>query len=141
MRIPLAGGDGLYTPAYLPSSGIESAGDLSMLGGPPPESTDSGRAYLAAYRAQRFDAPVVPESPLTYDAARTVIAALAASLPQASDAKAARATTLAAMKTVRAQGLDGPISFDPYGEVTRKTATVYRVSGGDWVVDTTLGSS
>lgn len=141
VRIPLAGGDGLYTPAYLPSSGIESAGDLSMLGGSPPESTDSGRAYLAAYRAQRFDAPVVPESPLTYDAARTVIAALAASLPQASDAKAARATTLAAMKTVRAQGLDGPISFDPYGEVTRKTATVYRVSGGDWVVDTTLGSS
>lgn len=139
VAIPLAGGDGLYTPDYLTSSGIQSAGDLSMLAGQPPEATEAGRAFLAAYRAKRFSTPVALESPLAYDAATAIVAALTTSLPQATgDAGTARKATVQALASVKVDGLGGPISFDTYGEPSSKTLTIYRVSGGNWVVEKTL---
>lgn len=142
VMVPVAGGDGLYTPDYLTSSGIQSAGDLSMLAGRPPETTEAGRAFVAAYRAKRFDTPVALESPLAYDAATAIIAALRTSLPNATgEANTARKATVEALASVKTDGIGGPISFDQYGEPSNKTLTIYRVSGGDWAVEKTLGAN
>ena len=139
---PVVGGDGLYTPDYLTSSGVQSAGDLSMLAGRPPESTDAGRAFLDAYRARRFDAPVALESPLAYDAATALVSALKTSLPASTgDAASARKATVEAMSSVKADGLSGTIAFDRFGDPSNKTLTIYRLAGGNWVVEKTVEPS
>lgn len=46
-----------------------------------------------------------------------------------------------AIGSVKVDGLGGPIAFDACGEPSSKTLTIYRVSGGNWVVEKTLEAS
>lgn len=139
LRVPQVGGDGMYSQDYLFSSGIESAGDMASLPGVPPDSSEAGQAFLAAYRAQRFDSPVTMESLLGYDAAKVLIEALKTSLPQSGgDINAARPATIKALGTATVDGLTGNVAFDQYGDPVTKVGTIYRVSGGQWVPEKTL---
>ena len=71
--------------------------------------------------------------------ATALVSALKTSLPASTgDAASARKATVEAMSSVKADGLSGTIAFDRFGDPSNKTLTIYRLAGGNWVVEKTL---
>ena len=132
------GGDGIYDPKFIElAGGDKAAGDLATSVGAPTDSTDTGKAFLAAYEKGGFKDPAGAYGGYSYDAANAIIAALKTSLASAPDAKSAREATMKAMAGVTFDGVTGKVGFDEFGDSVSKILTVYKVGGGKWVADKT----
>lgn len=128
LSIPLMGGDGIFDPTYIKLGGRD--GDAATSIGAPIESLASGKSFIAAYNAAKFAQPYGSYGAYAFDAANVIIKALAAVLPTAASAVAARPDIVAAVQKANYAGVTGPVSFDQYGDSTNKTLTVYTVKKG-----------
>jgi len=126
LKVPVMGGDMLYTPEYIKIAGAENAeGDIATSLGLPLEQQPKGAEFLAKYEAKYNKAPEAYDS-YAYDAANTIIAGvLSAGSDRAAVAKAIRAGSI--------DGVTGTVAFDANGDNKQQVISAYKVSGGEWV--------
>jgi branched-chain amino acid transport system substrate-binding protein len=130
LDIPLMGGDGIVNADFVKLGGKE--GDLATNVGPAAEKLASAKSFLDAYAAAGYTEPSSAYGALTYDAANTVIKALAATVADGGWSDAQRVKLLANAGKTDFQGATGEVKFDAYGDTVNKLLTVYKVEGGDF---------
>jgi len=125
LKVPVIGGDMLYTPEYINIAGADNAeGDKATSLGLPLEQQPKGAEFLAKYEAKFGQAPEAYDS-YSYDAANTIIAAvLKAGVDRAAVASAIRAGSI--------DGVTGVVAFDENGDNKQQVISAYNVNGGEW---------
>ncbi|MEV3991766.1 branched-chain amino acid ABC transporter substrate-binding protein [Streptomyces sp. NPDC049837] len=133
-KIPLIGGDGIYSAEFIKLAGKEGVGDLATSVGAPVETLPSAKEFVENYKKAKYKEAFEAYGGYSYDSAWAIIEAVkkvvddnGGKLP--SDA---RAKVLDAMKGVSFDGVTGKVSFDEFGDATNKQLTVYRYEGGAW---------
>lgn len=133
-KIPLIGGDGIYSAEFIKLAGKEGVGDLATSVGAPVETLPSAKEFVANYKKAGYKEAFEAYGGYSYDSAWSIIEAVkkvvddnGGKLPDD-----ARAKVLDAMKGVSFEGVTGKVSFDEFGDATNKQLTVYRYEGGAW---------
>ncbi|GGU20529.1 branched-chain amino acid ABC transporter substrate-binding protein [Streptomyces lavendofoliae] len=133
-KIPLVGGDGIYSAEFIKLSGKEGVGDLATSVGAPVETLPSAKEFVENYKKANYKDAFEAYGGYSYDSAWSIIEAVkkvvddnGGKLPDD-----ARAKVLDAMKGVSFEGVTGKVSFDEFGDATNKQLTVYRYEGGAW---------
>lgn len=133
LKIPLMGGDGMYSADYIKLAGGKTgAGDFATSVGAPTDSLASAKKFVSDYSAGGYKEAYEAYGAYAYDAANSIIEALKASLKGASSATDARQATVDAMKNVSFDGVTGKVAFDEFGDTTTKVLTVYKDGGTAW---------
>ncbi len=127
LRVPVIGGDGLYTSEYIKIAGIPSEGDMTTSIGLPPEKLPKSKEFISKYTAKYPNYDMQPYDPTTYDAT----ALLAYAIVQA---KKDKSKILEIIKNVKFDGVTGPVQFDKKGDTLNKAVTMYIVKNGKWIV-------
>ncbi|MFE2293602.1 ABC transporter substrate-binding protein [Streptomyces sp. NPDC059452] len=133
-KIPLVGGDGIYSGEYIKLSGKEGVGDLATSVGAPIETLPSAKEFVANYEKGGYKEPFEAYGGYSYDATWAIIEAVKA-VVEANDGKLpsdARAKVAEAVGSVDFDGVTGKVSFDEFGDTTNKQLTVYEYKDGDW---------
>ncbi|MDT3723562.1 branched-chain amino acid ABC transporter substrate-binding protein [Streptomyces sp. DSM 41972] len=133
-KIPLVGGDGIYSADFIKLSGAAGTGDLATSVGAPVESLPSAKEFVANYEAEGYKEAYEAYGGYSYDSAWAIIEAVK-KVVEDNDGKLpddARAKVVDAMQNVSFDGVTGKVSFDEFGDATNKQLTVYTVKGGDW---------
>ncbi|MFJ9684225.1 ABC transporter substrate-binding protein [Streptomyces bacillaris] len=134
-KIPVVGGDGIYSGEYIKLSGAEGVGDLATSVGAPIDTLPSAKEFVANYEKAGYKEPFEAYGGYSYDAAWSIIEAVKA-VADANDGKLpddARAQVAEAVGKVDFDGVTGKVSFDEFGDTTNKQLTVYEYKDGDWV--------
>ncbi|MFJ9569741.1 branched-chain amino acid ABC transporter substrate-binding protein [Streptomyces bacillaris] len=134
-KIPVVGGDGIYSGEYIKLSGAEGVGDLATSVGAPIDTLPSAKEFVANYEKAGYKEPFEAYGGYSYDAAWSIIEAVKA-VADANDGKLpsdARAQVAEAVGKVDFEGVTGKVSFDEFGDTTNKQLTVYEYKDGDWV--------
>ena len=133
-KIPVVGGDGIYSADFIKLSGASGTGDLATSVGAPVEELPSAKEFVANYKAEGYKEAYEAYGGYSYDSAWAIIEAVkkvvadnGGKLP--SDA---RAKVVDAMQNVSFDGVTGKVSFDEFGDATNKQLTVYAVENGTW---------
>lgn len=114
---------GIVDPNYL--TGAAGEGSLGVSTGIPQERMHGWQKFKDKYIAT-FGDHIDYYAPFAYDAANAIIAAI----KQANSI--APEKLIAALHSLRYQGLTGPISFDAQGNLNNPTYTLFRVQRGKW---------
>lgn len=133
-KIPLVGGDGIYSGEFIKLAGTTSAGDLATSVGAPVEDLPSAKEFVANYEAGGYQEDYEAYGGYSYDSAWAVIEAVRKVVGD-NDGELpddAREKVLAAMQDVSFDGVTGPVAFDEFGDATNKQLTVYAVENGEW---------
>ncbi|MCX4619576.1 MULTISPECIES: branched-chain amino acid ABC transporter substrate-binding protein [Streptomyces] len=133
-KIPLVGGDGIYSADFIKLAGAAGTGDLATSVGAPVESLPSAKEFVANYKAEGYKEAYEAYGGYSYDSAWAIIEAVK-KVVEDNDGKLpddARAKVVDAMQDVSFDGVTGQVSFDEFGDATNKQLTVYTVKGGDW---------
>ncbi|MGA5414703.1 branched-chain amino acid ABC transporter substrate-binding protein [Streptomyces pseudogriseolus] len=133
-KIPLVGGDGIYSADFIKLSGAAGTGDLATSVGAPVEALPSAKEFVANYKAEGYKEAYEAYGGYSYDSAWAIIEAVK-KVVEDNDGKLpddARAKVVDAMQNVSFDGVTGKVSFDEFGDATNKQLTVYTVKGGDW---------
>ncbi|MEU0136027.1 branched-chain amino acid ABC transporter substrate-binding protein [Streptomyces sp. NPDC006296] len=133
VKIPLMGGDGMYSADFIKLN-KKSEGDIATSVGKPVEELESAKKFIADYKTAGYKDAYEAYGGSTYDAAWSIIEAVK-SVVADNDGKLpddARTKVLDAMKTVKFDGVTGPVSYDEYGDTTNTMMTAYQVTGGKW---------
>ncbi|MEV7015469.1 branched-chain amino acid ABC transporter substrate-binding protein [Streptomyces sp. NPDC093991] len=133
-KIPLVGGDGIYSADFIKLAGSAGTGDLATSVGAPVESLPSAKEFVANYKAEGYKEDYEAYGGYSYDSAWAIIEAVKKVVDD-NDGKLpddARAKVVDAMQNVSFDGVTGKVSFDEFGDATNKQLTVYTVKGGDW---------
>ncbi|MFJ1591277.1 branched-chain amino acid ABC transporter substrate-binding protein [Kitasatospora albolonga] len=134
-KIPVVGGDGIYSGEYIKLSGAEGVGDLATSVGAPIDTLPSAKEFVANYEKAGYKEPFEAYGGYSYDAAWSIIEAVKA-VVEGNDGKLpsdARAQVAEAVGKVDFEGVTGKVSFDEFGDTTNKQLTVYEYKDGDWV--------
>ncbi|PRH78291.1 branched chain amino acid ABC transporter substrate-binding protein [Streptomyces solincola] len=142
-KIPLVGGDGIYSADFIKLSGKEGEGDLATSVGAPLDTLPSAKEFVANYKAEGYKEAFEAYGGYSYDAAWSIIEAVK-KVAEDNDGKLptdARAKVIEALQSVSFDGVTGKVSFDEFGDTTNKQLTVYQYKGGAWapVKSGTLG--
>ncbi|WAX80578.1 branched-chain amino acid ABC transporter substrate-binding protein [Streptomyces sp. KMM 9044] len=133
-KIPLVGGDGIYSAEFIKLAGTTGTGDLATSVGAPVEDLPSAKEFVANYEAEGYKEDYEAYGGYSYDSAWAVIEAVK-KVVEDNDGKLpddAREKVAAAMQDVSFDGVTGPVAFDEFGDATNKQLTVYAVENGDW---------
>ncbi|MFD0314318.1 branched-chain amino acid ABC transporter substrate-binding protein [Streptomyces flavalbus] len=133
-KIPLVGGDGIYSADFIKLAGASGTGDLATSVGAPVEELPSAKEFVANYEAAGYKEAYEAYGGYSYDSAWAIIEAVKAVVDE-NDGKLpddAREKITAAMQNVSFDGVTGKVSFDEFGDATNKQLTVYSVEGGEW---------
>ncbi|MFE7814132.1 branched-chain amino acid ABC transporter substrate-binding protein [Streptomyces sp. NPDC057433] len=133
-KIPLVGGDGIYSAEFIKLAGTTGTGDLATSVGAPVEDLPSAKEFVANYEAGNYKEDYEAYGGYSYDSAWAVIEAVK-KVVEDNDGKLpddAREKVTAAMQDVSFDGVTGPVAFDEFGDATNKQLTVYAVENGDW---------
>ncbi|WP_055694376.1 branched-chain amino acid ABC transporter substrate-binding protein, partial [Streptomyces prasinopilosus] len=133
-KIPLVGGDGIYSAEFIKLAGATGTGDLATSVGAPVEDLPSAKEFVANYKAAGYKEDFEAYGGYSYDSAWAIIEAVK-KVVEDNDGKLpddARAKVTAAMQNVSFDGVTGKVSFDEFGDATNKQLTVYAVENGDW---------
>jgi ABC-type branched-subunit amino acid transport system substrate-binding protein len=135
--IPLMGGDGIFTDAFL-TSGPKADGDLAVNIGVPAEDHVGGANFLARYRKAGYTEGSGWYGPYAYDATwslieavKSLVTANGGTLPGDARVKMSRAVARLAF-----DGVTGRVTFDEYGDTRNRRLTVYSVTAGRWTAVT-----
>ncbi|MDI6843040.1 MAG: branched-chain amino acid ABC transporter substrate-binding protein [Anaerosomatales bacterium] len=125
LKVPVIGGDMLYSAEYISIARAENAeGDICTSLGLPLEQQPKGVEFKAAYEKRYGEGPEAYDS-YAYDSAWIIIeAVLEAGPDRAAVAKAIRGLTY--------DGVTGTTSFDENGDTRNQVISAYRVEGGAW---------
>jgi branched-chain amino acid transport system substrate-binding protein len=133
-KIPLFGGDGMYSDTYITNAGASAAeGDLVTSVGVPVDTLDTAKNFIAAYKASGYKGDYQTYGGYSYDAATAIIKAIGTVVKDGKIPSDARAQIVDAVQKTDFNGVAGHVSFDEYGDTTNKQLTVYQVKGGKWV--------
>ncbi|GAB2774309.1 branched-chain amino acid ABC transporter substrate-binding protein [Streptomyces chlorus] len=133
-KIPLVGGDGIYSADFIKLAGATGTGDLATSVGAPVEDLPSAKEFVANYKDANYKDDYEAYGGYSYDSAWSIIEAVK-KVVEDNDGKLpddARAKVTAAMQNVSFDGVTGKVSFDEFGDATNKQLTVYAVENGDW---------
>lgn len=125
LKVPVIGGDMLFTPEYIKIAGADNAeGDIATSLGLPLEQQPKGAEFLERYQAKFGAAPEAYDS-YAYDAANVIIAAVL-------EAGADRAAVASAIRAGSVDGVTGTIAFDENGDNKQQIISAYKVEAGEW---------
>ncbi|AZM62860.1 MULTISPECIES: branched-chain amino acid ABC transporter substrate-binding protein [unclassified Streptomyces] len=133
-KIPLVGGDGIYSADFIKLAGEAGTGDFATSVGAPVEELPSAKEFVANYKAEGYKEAYEAYGGYSYDSAWAIIEAVK-KVVEANDGKLpddARSKVVDAMQDVSFDGVTGKVSFDEFGDATNKQLTVYSVKDGDW---------
>ncbi len=133
-KIPVVGGDGIYSADFIKLAGATATGDLATSVGAPVEELPSAKEFVANYKAAGYKEAYEAYGGYSYDSAWAIIEAVKKVVDD-NDGKLpddARAKVTEAMQNVSFDGVTGKVSFDEYGDATNKQLTVYAVENGAW---------
>jgi branched-chain amino acid transport system substrate-binding protein len=133
-KIPVVGGDGIYSADFIKLAGASGTGDLATSVGAPVEELPSAKESVANYKAAGYKEAFEAYGGYSYDSAWAIIEAVK-KVVEDNNGKLpsdARAKVTAAMQNVSFDGVTGKVSFDEYGDATNKQLTVYSVEKGAW---------
>ncbi|KOT96271.1 branched-chain amino acid ABC transporter substrate-binding protein [Streptomyces sp. NRRL F-4707] len=133
-KIPLVGGDGIYSADFIKLSGAAGTGDLATSVGAPVEELPSAKEFVANYKNAGYKEAYEAYGGYSYDSAWAIIEAVK-KVVEDNDGKLpddARAKVVDAMQNVSFDGVTGKVSFDEFGDATNKQLTVYSVKDGAW---------
>ncbi|MEU5997953.1 MULTISPECIES: branched-chain amino acid ABC transporter substrate-binding protein [unclassified Streptomyces] len=128
-KIPLVGGDGIYSADFVKLAGKEGKGDYATSVGQPVEELPSAKEFIANYKKAGYKEAYEAYGGYSYDSAWAIIEAVK-KVVEDNDGKLpddARAKIVEAMQNVSFDGVTGKVSFDEYGDATNKQLTVYQV--------------
>ncbi|AJE86269.1 periplasmic branched-chain amino acid-binding protein [Streptomyces albus] len=135
-KIPLMGGDGMFTPTYIKTAGKVSEGDLATSVGVPADTLPSAQDFIKTYKAKKYKGDYGTYGGYSYDGATAIIKAVGAvkdanggKLPTGDEL---RKKVLEAVGKSNFDGITGTVAFDKYGDTTNKQLTVYQVTKGEW---------
>ncbi|MFE9660530.1 MULTISPECIES: branched-chain amino acid ABC transporter substrate-binding protein [unclassified Streptomyces] len=135
-KIPLFGGDGMFTPTYIETAGGTSEGDLVTSVGVPVDTLPAAKQFIDTYKAKGYKGDYGTYGGYSYDAATAIINAVKAvkeangdKLPTGNDL---RKKVVEEVGKSNFEGIAGKVSFDEFGDTTNKQLTVYQVKGGKW---------
>ncbi len=131
-KVPLFGGDGMFSDTYIQTAGKTSDGDLVTSVGQPVDSLPSAADFIKKYKASGLKGDYGTYGGYSYDAATAIIKAIGAVVKDGKVPDDARAKIVAEVQKTKFDGIAGPVSFDEYGDTTNKQLTVYQVVDGKW---------
>lgn len=125
LKVPVMGGDMLYTPEYVKIAGAANAeGDIATALGLPLEQQPKGVEFAEKYQAKYGKAPEAYDS-YAYDAAWAIINAVISAGPD-------RASVMDAVRAGSYDGVTGNVAFDENGDNKQQVISAYKVTGGEW---------
>ncbi|MGQ4416015.1 branched-chain amino acid ABC transporter substrate-binding protein [Streptomyces sp. SAS_269] len=131
-KIPLFGGDGMFTPTYIKTAGKAAEGDLVTSIGVPVDTLPAAKDFVAAYKAKKYPGDYGTYGSYAYDATTAIIKAVGQVVKDGKVPSDARQQVVDAVQKSSFDGISGKISFDEYGDTTNKQLTVYQVTKGEW---------
>ncbi|MFE3635324.1 branched-chain amino acid ABC transporter substrate-binding protein [Streptomyces cellostaticus] len=131
-KIPLFGGDGMFTPTYIKTAGKAAEGDLVTSIGVPVDTLPAAQDFVAAYKAKKYPGDYGTYGSYAYDATTAIIKAVGEVVKDGKVPSDARQQVVDAVQKTSFDGISGKISFDEYGDTTNKQLTVYQVTKGEW---------
>ncbi|MFB7242943.1 branched chain amino acid ABC transporter substrate-binding protein [Streptomyces populi] len=132
VKVPLFGGDGMFSDTYIQTAGDASKGDLVTSVGQPVDSLPSAADFIKKYKASGLKGDYGTYGGYSYDAATAIIKAIGAVVKDGKIPDGARAKIVDEVQKTKFDGIAGPVSFDEYGDTTNKQLTVYQVVDGKW---------
>nr|QIZ01553.1 branched-chain amino acid ABC transporter substrate-binding protein [Streptomyces sp. S1D4-11] len=132
VKVPLFGGDGMFSDTYIQTAGKTSEGDLATSVGQPVDSLPSAADFIKKYKASGLKGDYGTYGGYSYDAATAIIKAIANVVKDGKIPDGARAKIVDEVQKTKFEGIAGPVSFDEYGDTTNKQLTVYQVVDGKW---------
>ncbi len=125
LKVPVMGGDMLYTPEYMKiAGGTNAEGDIATSLGLPLEQQPKGVEFAAKYQEKYGAAPEAYDS-YAYDAAWTIINAV---IGAGND----RTAVMMAIRAGSIEGVTGVVSFDENGDNKQQIISAYKVEAGAW---------
>ncbi|MFL9879202.1 branched-chain amino acid ABC transporter substrate-binding protein [Herbaspirillum rhizosphaerae] len=125
MNVPLLLASGAINSDFPQRSDEYPEGTMVLAPGIAPDKVADYKRLVATYR-EKFKAPLIPQSWLTYDAVGILIDAM----------KKADSTTPqrlpAILHKIKFNGVSGQISFDQEGNLNNPRYTLYRAGKGSW---------
>lgn len=132
VKVPLFGGDGMFSDTYISTAGKTSEGDLVTSVGAPVDSLPSAADFIKKYKASGLKGDYGTYGGYSYDAATAIIKAIGNVVKDGKIPDGARAKIVDEVQKTKFDGIAGPVSFDEYGDTTNKQLTVYQVVAGKW---------
>lgn len=127
LKVPVIGGDMIYTSDYVKIAGAANAeGDVATALGLPLDQFDRGTEFEEAYKAEYGTAPEAYDV-YAYDQARIFVQATLEA------GKADRAAIAEAIAGGSFEGATGTVAFDANGDNQEQVVSAYRVENGEWV--------
>ncbi|MFE6804687.1 branched-chain amino acid ABC transporter substrate-binding protein [Streptomyces sp. NPDC057696] len=131
-KIPLFGGDGMFSDTYIKTAGKAAEGDLSTSVGVPVTTLPAAKDFIATYKAKKYPGDYGTYGGYSYDAATAIIKAVANVVKDGKVPSDARAQIVGEVQKGKFDGIAGPVAFDEFGDTTNKQLTVYQVTKGEW---------
>ncbi len=131
-KIPLFGGDGMFTPTYIKTAGKAAEGDLVTSIGVPVDTLPAAKDFVATYKAKKYPGDYGTYGSYAYDATTAIIKAVASVVKDGKIPDDARTQVVDGVQKSSFDGISGKIAFDEYGDTTNKQLTVYQVTKGEW---------
>jgi branched-chain amino acid transport system substrate-binding protein len=132
-KIPLFGGDGMYSDTYITNAGTGSEGDLATSVGAPVDTLPAAKQFIADYKTAGYKGDYQTYGGYSYDATTAIIKAVGKTVTNGKVPTDARAQIVSAVQATSFDGITGKVSFDEYGDTSNKQLTVYEVKSGKWV--------
>lgn len=137
LKVPVMGGDGLYTQQFVDIAGAANAeGDFATSIGLPLEAQPKGQDFKAAFEAKFPGQAIEAYDTYAYDATMVIIEAIKKVAAEKGAAEVAtpagKAAIIEAVAATNMEGVTGTVSFDENGDTTNKAITSYIVKDGAW---------
>ncbi len=127
LRAPLLGGETINTAKFIELAGAAAEGHYASTPGAALSRRPLGQAFAERYRRRNQQA-IGLYAPYFYDA----VMVLATAMQQAGSSEPAK--YLPALREIRYPGLTADIEFDADGNLKNGLLSIFRVSGGKWVL-------
>jgi len=127
LRVPLLGGETMNTAKFLELAGPAAEGHIASTPGAALTSRPRGKAFAEEYR-RRYKQEIGLYAPYFYDG----VMVLAAAMQQAASTDPRR--ILPALRAIQHTGITADIEFDERGDLKQGLLSIFRVSGGKWVL-------
>ncbi|UGY90801.1 branched-chain amino acid ABC transporter substrate-binding protein [Streptomyces gobiensis] len=135
-KIPVVGGDALFSGEYISLAKKKAEGDLATSVGAPLETLDTAKEFMKNYKAAGYKLPYEAYGGYSYDSTWAIIQAVKAVVEEndgklPGDVDDARKQITEAMNDVSFKGVTGDVGFDEFGDTTNKQLSVYKVEKGE----------
>jgi branched-chain amino acid transport system substrate-binding protein len=127
IRVPLLGGETINTAKFIELAGPAAEGNIASTPGAALTSRPRGKEFAEQYR-RRNKREIGLYAPYFYDA----VMVIALAMQQAASSNPAR--YLPALRGIRHAGITADIEFEANGDLKNGSLSIFKVSGGKWVL-------